>query len=166
MAITKQRIMPCLWFATEAEEAANFYCSIFKDSRINQISRYGKEGFEKHGKQPGSVMVVAFELEGQKFVALNGGPQFKFSEAISFQIHCETQKEVDYFWDKLSSGGEEGPCGWLKDKFGLSWQIVPSVIPQMMTDADTTKSERVMNAVLSMKKLDLETLQRAYAGKA
>jgi predicted 3-demethylubiquinone-9 3-methyltransferase (glyoxalase superfamily) len=165
MAITKQRIMPCLWFATEAEEAANFYCSIFKDSRINQISRYGKEGFEKHGKQPGSVMVVAFELEGQKFVALNGGPQFKFSEAISFQIHCETQKEVDYFWDKLSSGGEEGPCGWLKDKFGLSWQVVPTTLIDMVTDRDPAKVQRVTRAFLQMKKFDISALRRAYEGQ-
>lgn len=113
MALAKQRIMPCLWFDTEAENAANFYCSVFKNSRITEISRYGNEGFEKHGKRVGSVMVVAFELEGQKFVALNGGPQFKFSEAISFQVHCDSQKEVDYFWDKLTDGGEEGPCGWL-----------------------------------------------------
>ena len=137
----------------------------FKDSRINQISRYGKEGLEKHGKQPGSVMVVAFELEGQKFVALNGGPQFKFSEAISFQIHCETQKEVDYFWDKLSSGGEEGPCGWLKDKFGLPWQVVPTTLIDMVTDRDPAKVQRVTKAFLQMKKFDISVLRRAYEGQ-
>lgn len=165
MAIAKQRIMPCLWFDTKAEKAANFYCSIFKDSRISQISRYGKEGFEKHGKQPGSVMVVAFELEGQKFVALNGGPQFKFSEAISFQIHCETQKEVDYFWGKLSDGGEEGPCGWLKDKFGLSWQVVPTTLIEMVTDRDPAKVQRVTRAFLQMNKFDISALQRAFEGQ-
>ena len=163
MAIAKQRIRPCLWFDTKAEKAANFYCSIFKDSRISQISRYGKEGFEKHGKQPGSVMVVAFELEGQKFVALNGSPQFKFSEAISFQIHRETQKEVDYFWGKLSDGGEEGPCGWLKDKFGLSWQVIPTALPQMLTDENSDKAQRVMRSMLQMRKIDLAALKRAQA---
>jgi predicted 3-demethylubiquinone-9 3-methyltransferase (glyoxalase superfamily) len=164
MAITKQRIMPCLWFDTEAEDAAGFYCSVFKDSRINQISRYGEEGFDKHGKQPGSVMVVAFELEGQKFVALNGGPQFNFSEAVSFQIHCETQKEVDYFWDKLTDGGEEGPCGWLKDKFGLSWQVVPTTLIEMVSDRDPAKVQRVTKAFLQMKKFDISALQRAFEG--
>jgi predicted 3-demethylubiquinone-9 3-methyltransferase (glyoxalase superfamily) len=165
MAIAKQRIMPCLWFDTEAEEAANFYCSIFKNSRISQIGRYGKEGFEKHGKQPGSVMVVAFELDGQKFVALNGGPQFKFSEAISFQIHCETQNEVDYFWHKLTDGGEEGPCGWLKDKFGLSWQVVPTALIEMVTDRDPAKVQRVTTAFLQMKKFDISALQHAFEGR-
>jgi predicted 3-demethylubiquinone-9 3-methyltransferase (glyoxalase superfamily) len=165
MPIAKQRIMPCLWFDGEAEEAANFYCSIFKDSRIGTISRYGKEGYEKHGRKPGSVMVVAFELEGQKFVALNGGPQFKFSEAISFQIHCESQKEVDYFWSKLSQGGEEGPCGWLKDKFDLSWQVVPTALIEMVTDQDPVKVQRVTKAFLQMKKFDISALKRAYEGQ-
>jgi predicted 3-demethylubiquinone-9 3-methyltransferase (glyoxalase superfamily) len=165
MPIAKQRIMPCLWFDCEAEEAANFYCSIFKDSRIGTISRYGKEGYEKHGRKPGSVMVVAFELEGQKFVALNGGPQFNFSEAISFQIHCESQKEVDYFWSKLSQGGEEGPCGWLKDKFDLSWQVVPTALIEMVTDQDPAKVQRVTKAFLQMKKFDISALKRAYEGQ-
>jgi predicted 3-demethylubiquinone-9 3-methyltransferase (glyoxalase superfamily) len=165
MPIAKQRIMPCLWFDGEAEDAANFYCSIFKDSRIGTISRYGKEGYEKHGRKPGSVMVVAFELEGQKFVALNGGPQFKFSEAISFQIHCESQKEVDYFWSKLSQGGEEGPCGWLKDKFDLSWQVVPTALIEMVTDQDPVKVQRVTKAFLQMKKFDISALKRAYEGQ-
>ena len=125
MPIAEQKITPCLWFDTEAEDAAKFYCSIFENSKIEQVSRYVDAGQEIHGKKAGSVMVVAFQLEGQKFVALNGGPQFKFDEAISFQISCQTQKEVDYFWSKLTAqGGKEGPCGWLKDKFGLSWQVV------------------------------------------
>jgi predicted 3-demethylubiquinone-9 3-methyltransferase (glyoxalase superfamily) len=165
MPIATQRIMPCLWFDTEAEEAANFYCSVFKNSRINTIGRYGKEGFEKHGKKAGSVMVVAFELEGQKFVALNGGPQFKFSEAISFQIHCDSQKEVDYFWSKLTQGGEEGPCGWLKDRFGLSWQVVPTALIEMVSDKDPAKVQRVTKAFLQMKKFDIDALRRAYEGQ-
>ena len=165
MPIAAQRIMPCLWLDTEAEEAANFYCSVFKSSRIDTISRYSQEGFEKHRKKPGSVMVVAFELEGQKFVALNGGPQFKFSEAISFQIHCESQKEVDYFWSKLTQGGEEGPCGWLKDKFGISWQVVPTTLIEMVTDKDPAKVQRVTKAFLEMKKFDIAALTRAYQGQ-
>ena len=165
MALAKQRIMPCLWFDTEAENAANFYCSVFKNSRITEISRYGNEGFEKHGKRVGSVMVVAFELEGQKFVALNGGPQFKFSEAISFQVRCDSQKEVDYFWDKLTDGGEEGPCGWLKDKFGLSWQVVPTTLIEMVTDKDPIKVQRVTKAFLQMKKFDISALRRAFEGQ-
>jgi predicted 3-demethylubiquinone-9 3-methyltransferase (glyoxalase superfamily) len=166
MPIAAHRIMPCLWFDTEAEEAANFYCSIFENSRITTISRYGKEGFEKHGKKAGSVMVVAFELEGQNFVALNGGPQFKFSEAISFQIHCESKKGVDYFWSKLTQGGEEGPCGWLKDKFGLSWQVVPTALIEMLMDSDQAKVQPVTKAFLQMRKFDVEALRRAYEGKA
>ena len=165
MALAKQRIMPCLWFDTEAENAANFYCSVFKNSRITEISRYGNEGFEKHGKRVGSVMVVAFELEGQKFVALNGGPHFKFSEAISFQVHCDSQKEVDYFWDKLTDGGEEGPCGWLKDKFGLSWQVVPTTLIEMVTAEDPIKVQRVTKAFLQMKKFDISALRRAFEGQ-
>ena len=140
MAIAKHKITPCLWFDTEAEEAAKFYCSIFKDSKIGKISRYTKAGHEIHHKPPGSVMIVEFEIEGQTFTALNGGPNFKFSEAISLQVRCETQAEVDYFWNKLTQGGQEGPCGWLKDKYGLSWQVVPAT--KMMTDPDRTKSER------------------------
>ena len=165
MPITTQKITPCLWFDTQAEEAANAYVSIFKNSRIVSISRYGKEGYEIHGKEAGSVMVVEFEIEGQKFVALNGGPQFKFNEAVSFQVHCETQEEVDYFWDKLADQGEEGRCGWLKDKYGLSWQIIPSVLLEMLMDPDQEKSQRVTKAFLQMKKFDIEELQRAYEGR-
>jgi predicted 3-demethylubiquinone-9 3-methyltransferase (glyoxalase superfamily) len=138
---------------------------VFDNSRIKTISRYGKAGREFHGKEPGTVMVVEFEIEGQTFVGLNGGPQFKFDEAVSFQVYCETQAEIDHVWAKLCQGGKEGPCGWLKDKFGLSWQIVPSVLPQMMADADSGKSERVMNAVLKMKKFNLAALQQAYCGQ-
>lgn len=162
--IAQQRIAPCLWFDTQAEDAARFYVSIFENSRIKQVSRYGNAGREVHGKEPGSVMVVAFELDGQTFTALNGGPQFKFDEAVSFQVNCETQDEIDYFWSRLSAGGREGSCGWLKDKFGLSWQIVPATLPQMMADADGARTDRIMNAVLKMKKFDLAALQRAAAG--
>jgi predicted 3-demethylubiquinone-9 3-methyltransferase (glyoxalase superfamily) len=164
MPITKQKISPCLWFDTQAEEAANFYVAIFKNSRVNKISRYTKAGHEVHGKEPGSVLTVEFELEGQTFTALNGGPHFKFNEAVSFQVMCNGQSEIDYFWQKLTAGGQEGQCGWLKDKFGVSWQIVPSVLPQMLTDSDRSKSERTMSALITMKKFDLETLQRAFAG--
>ncbi len=152
MATIKQKITPCLWFDTQAEEAAKFYTSVFENSRIKQIARYGKAGRDVHGKQAGSVMTVEFEIEGETFVALNGGPQFKFNEAVSFQVTCETQDEIDHFWKRLSRGGEEGPCGWLKDKYGVSWQIVPSALPQMMADVDGAKKERVMNAFLKMKK--------------
>jgi predicted 3-demethylubiquinone-9 3-methyltransferase (glyoxalase superfamily) len=164
MPILKHKITPCLWFDTLAEEAANFYTLVFENSRIKKISRYGKTGREVHGKEAGSVLTVEFEIEGQPFVALNGGPQFKFNEAVSFQVFCETQDEIDYFWDSLSRGGSEGRCGWLKDKYGVSWQIVPSVLPQMMAGADDAKSERAMNALLQMTKFDLEALRRAYAG--
>lgn len=167
MAIVKQKITPCLWFDREAEDAANFYCSIFANSRIDRISRYVDAGQEIHGKEAGSVMVVAFELEGQKFVALNGGPQFKFDEAVSFQISCASQKEIDYFWDRLTSdGGKEGPCGWLKDKFGLSWQVVPNQLIDMMLDKDAKKVARVTNAFLQMKKFDIAALERAYDGRS
>lgn len=166
MPIAEQKITPCLWFDTEAEDAAKFYCSIFENSKIEQVSRYVDAGQEIHGKKAGSVMVVAFNLEGQKFVALNGGPQFKFDEAISFQISCRTQKEVDYFWSKLTAeGGKEGPCGWLKDKFGLSWQVVPTSLIDMMLDKDASKVARVTNAFLKMKKFDIEALKRAFDGK-
>ena len=164
MSIAAQKITPCLWFDTEAEDAAKFYCSVFKDSRITDISRYGNEGREITGKEPGSVMVAAFELNGQPFVALNGGPQFKFSEAISFQIHCRTQDEIDHYWSKLGEGGQEGPCGWLKDKFGLSWQVVPTALTEMLSRGDPKKSERVTKAFLQMKKFDIAALERAYAG--
>jgi predicted 3-demethylubiquinone-9 3-methyltransferase (glyoxalase superfamily) len=164
--IKRSKITPCLWFDTQAEDAARFYTSVFEHSRITRISRYGKAGRDVHGKEAGSVMVVEFELEGQTFVALNGGPQFKFDEAVSFQVFCDTQDEIDYFWGKLTEGGKEGPCGWLKDKFGLSWQVVPSALPQMMSDADAAKTDRVMNAVLRMKKFDLAALRQACAGSA
>jgi predicted 3-demethylubiquinone-9 3-methyltransferase (glyoxalase superfamily) len=165
MPIAEQKITPCLWFDTEAEDAAKFYCSIFENSKIEQVSRYVDAGQEIHGKKAGSVMVVAFNLEGQKFVALNGGPQFKFDEAVSFQISCRTQKEVDYFWSKLTAeGGKEGPCGWLKDKFGLSWQVVPTSLIDMMLDKDASKVARVTNAFLKMKKFDIEALKRTFDG--
>jgi predicted 3-demethylubiquinone-9 3-methyltransferase (glyoxalase superfamily) len=166
MPIAQQKITPCLWFDTEAEDAAKFYCSIFENSKIEQISRYADAGQEIHGKKAGSVMVVAFQLEGQKFVALNGGPQFKFDEAISLQISCQTQKEVDYFWSKLTAqGGQEGPCGWLKDRFGLSWQVVPAPLTEMMLDKNAKKVARVTDAFLQMKKFDIEALKRAYDGR-
>ena len=162
-----QKIIPCLWFDDKAEEAAKFYASIFKNSKIGDISRYGKEGYEFHGKEDGTVMTVDFEIEGQKYVALNGGPIFKFNEAISFQVHCETQKEVDYYWEKLSEGGNEKAqqCGWLKDKYGVSWQIVPVVLTKMLQDKDAKKSQRVMKALLQMRKLDIKTLTQAYEEK-
>jgi len=165
MPIAASKINPCLWFDTEAEEAARFYCSIFKNSRVGTISRYGSEGKEIHGKEAGSVMAVEFELDGERFAALNGGPLFKFSEAISFQIRCDDQKEVDYFWAKLTDDGEEGPCGWLKDRYGLSWQVVPKVLFEMLVDPDQAKSQRVMRAFLQMKKFDIAALKRAYAGQ-
>jgi predicted 3-demethylubiquinone-9 3-methyltransferase (glyoxalase superfamily) len=158
-----QKINPCLWFNDEAEEAAEFYTSIFSNSRIVTISRYGEAGYEIHGKPAGSVMTVAFELDGQQFTALNGGPIFRFSEAISFQIMCETQKEVDYYWDRLSEGGDEKAqqCGWLKDKYGLSWQVVPVILIELLNDPDPAKSQGTMTALLQMKKIDAETLKRA-----
>ena len=163
MPIAASKINPCLWFDTEAEEAARFYCSIFKNSKVGTISRYGSEGKEIHGKEAGSVMAVEFELDGERFAALNGGPQFKFDEAISFQIACENQKEVDYFWSKLTEGGKEIACGWLKDKFGLSWQIIPTALPRLLGDRDREKSQRVMQAMLSMKKIEVDALERAAA---
>jgi predicted 3-demethylubiquinone-9 3-methyltransferase (glyoxalase superfamily) len=166
MATIKQKISPCLWFDTQAEDAAKFYTSVFKNSAIKQISRYGKAGQDVHGKEPGSVMVVAFEIEGQTFTALNGGPQFTFDEAVSFQVMCESQDEIDHFWSRLSEGGREGPCGWLKDKFGLSWQVVPSALPQMLSESDGARLDRMMSAILRMKKFDLEALKRAHAGQA
>jgi predicted 3-demethylubiquinone-9 3-methyltransferase (glyoxalase superfamily) len=163
MAITASKIMPCLWFDTEAEAAAKHYVSIFKNSKIGTIHRYCNEGTEIHGKPPGSVMTVDFELEGLRFVALNGGPQFTFDEAISFQIHCDTQEEVDHFWTRLSEGGSEGPCGWLKDKFGLSWQVVPKVLIEMLLDDNKEKAGRVMKSMLQMGKIDIATLRQAQA---
>ncbi len=160
------KIIPCLWFDHQAEEAAGFYTAIFKDSKITAISRYGEAGKEVHGRSPGSVMVVAFELDGQSFTALNGGPIFKLNEAVSLQIECETQEEVDYYWDKLSAGGDPNAqqCGWLKDKFGLSWQVVPKILPELISDPDIVKSQRAFQALMEMKKLDIAGLQRAFAG--
>jgi predicted 3-demethylubiquinone-9 3-methyltransferase (glyoxalase superfamily) len=161
-----QRIAPCLWFDDQAEQAVTFYTAIFRNSKIAKIARYGEAGREVHKKPVGSVMTVAFELDGQAFTALNGGPIFKFNEAVSLQVNCETQEEVDYYWEKLSEGGDKKAqqCGWLKDKFGASWQVVPTVLPGMMSDPDTAKSQRAFKAMLQMKKLDIAELKRAYAG--
>ena len=148
---------PMLWFDTEAEQAAEFYTSVFPNSKIVDVTHYGSAG----PRREGMVMTVAFELDGQKFVALNGGPDFSFSEAISFVVYCETQEEVDTYWEALSDGGEEGPCGWLKDRFGLSWQVTPTALPRLLGDPDTQKAQRVMTAMLQMKKIDIETLERA-----
>jgi predicted 3-demethylubiquinone-9 3-methyltransferase (glyoxalase superfamily) len=162
-----QRISPCLWFDDQAEEAARYYVGIFKNSRIGAITRYGKAGFEIHGRQAGSVMTVAFELDGQAFTALNGGPLFKFNESISFQVMCATQEEIDYYWEKLTAGGDPKAqqCGWLKDKYGVSWQVVPEGIDEMLKSPESAASQRAMEAVLGMKKFDLAALQRAYEGK-
>jgi len=157
-----QKITPCLWFDHQAEEAAKFYASIFKNSKIGDMTRYGEAGAEVSGRPKGSVMTVTFEIEGQEFVALNGGPHFTFSEAISLMVRCETQKEIDEMWEKLSKGGEKGQCGWLKDKYGLSWQIVSPVWDEMLRDKDVKKSERVMRAILQMTKPDIKTLKQAY----
>jgi predicted 3-demethylubiquinone-9 3-methyltransferase (glyoxalase superfamily) len=159
-----QKMAPCLWFDTEAEQAAKFYTSIFENSRIGEISRYGKEGHEIHGREPGSVMTVSFELDGQEFTALNGGPIFKFNEAVSFQIFCETQKDADYYWEKLTAGGnpDAQQCGWLKDKFGLSWQVIPTKVLELIKDPDSPRAQRATKAMLQMKKLDVAALQRAY----
>ncbi|HEX2044742.1 MAG TPA: VOC family protein [Gaiellaceae bacterium] len=154
-----QKIIPCLWFDTEAEDAARFYTSVFPNSRIVDVARYGSAG----PRPEGMVMTVSFELEGESFLAVNGGPEFTFDEAISFQVSCETQDEVDTFWSALSEGGEEGPCGWLKDKFGLSWQIVPTRLPELLGDPDREKSQRVMAAMLKMRKIEIEELERAAA---
>ena len=159
-----QRITPCLWFDDQAEDAAKFYVSIFRNSKLGAVTRYGEAGAEVSGRPKGSVMTVTFEIEGQEFVALNGGPIFKFTEAVSFMVKCETQKEIDDMWAKLSEGGEEGPCGWLKDKYGLSWQIVSPEWDEMLRDKDTEKSEGVMKAILAMKKPDLEAIKQAYEG--
>ena len=157
--MAKHAITPCLWFDHQAEEAAKFYVSIFKDSKIGAISRYGKEGFEAHHMKEGTVMTIAFELNGQPYVAMNAGPLFKFNESISFQVFCDTQEEIDYYWNKLTEGGQESMCGWLKDKFGLSWQVVPSILPKLMTDP--ARSGRVMKAFLKMKKYDIKKLEEA-----
>ena len=156
-------INPCLWFDSQGEEAARFYTTVFKNSKIGTITRYAAAAAEATGRPKGSVMTVTFELDGQKFMALNGGPHFKFSEAISLMVGCETQEEIDYFWQKLSEGGEPGVCGWLKDKFGLSWQVVPAALEQWMQDEK--KAERVMEAILKMKKLDIKALLEAAEGE-
>ena len=160
------KITPCLWFDDQAEEAAKFYVSIFKNSRIVTVSYYTEVGREHHGREPGSVLMVAFELDGQSFTALNGGPIFKFTEAISLQVACETQQEVDYYWSKLLTGGDahEQECGWLKDKYGLSWQIVPNVLMAMISDPNVEKAKRATQAMFTMKKLDIAALERAYEG--
>ena len=160
-----QKIIPFLWFDHQAEEAVNLYTSIFKNSKIGKIARYDEAGEKVAGRPAGSVMTVEFELEGQDFIALNGGPQFKFTEAISFVVNCETQAELDYYWEKLTAGGQEVQCGWLKDKFGLSWQVVPTVLGELLSSKDAAESQRVMEAMLKMVKLDIKKLQAAAAGK-
>ena len=163
-----QKITPFLWFDDRAEEAAKFYTSVFRDSKVGKILRYSEETAKvsQSGRPPGSVLTIEFEIEGQKFTALNGGPQFKFNESVSFVVNCETQQAVDYFWEKLTAdGGEESACGWLKDKFGVSWQITPTVLIEMLQDKDPEKSERAMNAMLQMQKIDINKLKAAYTGK-
>jgi predicted 3-demethylubiquinone-9 3-methyltransferase (glyoxalase superfamily) len=164
--LNTQTITPCLWFDDQAEEAVAFYTAIFPNSKIANIAYYGEAGHEVHGKPAGTVMTVAFELNGQRFIALNGGPMFKFNEAISFQVHCERQEDVDYYWTKLSQGGDEKAqqCGWLKDRYGVSWQVVPGILVEMINDPDPVKSQRVMAAMLRMRKIDIGELKRAYAG--
>jgi predicted 3-demethylubiquinone-9 3-methyltransferase (glyoxalase superfamily) len=159
-------IAPCLWFDSQAEEAAKFYTGIFKNSKITQVSRYGEEGADVHRRPAGSVLTVVFELDGFTFTALNAGPLFKFTEAISFQVFCETQKEVDFYWEKLSEGGDPKAqaCGWLKDRFGLSWQVVPTILSELVGDPGSPKSERAMRALIGMKKLDIAALKAAYEG--
>jgi len=163
-----QRISPCLWFDDQAEDAARFYTGIFPRSRITTVTRYSEVGTEIHGRPPGSVMVVAFELDGQPFTALNGGPLFKFNEAVSLQVHCEDQREIDHYWEKLSAGGDPRAqqCGWLKDRYGLSWQVVPREMDAMFGDSQSPGAKRAMAAMLKMKKLDLAELRRAHAGAA
>jgi len=163
----KQKIVPCLWFDEQAEEAAGFYTGIFPSSRITQVTRYGEAGFEFHGKPPGTAMTVAFELDGQAFTALNGGPAFRFNEAVSLQIMCATQAEVDHYWQRLGEGGapEAQQCGWLKDRFGLSWQVVPELLLELLTAQDQAAVQRATEAMLRMKKLDIAGLQQAFSGK-
>jgi predicted 3-demethylubiquinone-9 3-methyltransferase (glyoxalase superfamily) len=156
-----RKITPCLWFDGQAEEAADYYTSIFKNSRITEISRFGEAG----PGAAGTVLTVAFELDGQAFTALNGGPEFKFNEAISFQVSCQNQDEVDELWDRLSEGGEPGPCGWLKDRYGVSWQIIPTALSELMGDPDPEKSNRVMKAMLGMGKIEIQGLRDAYEGR-
>jgi len=156
-----QKITPFLWFDNQAEDAVNFYTSVFKDSKILDIARYGEAG----PGPKGSVMTASFRIEGQEFIALNGGPQYKFTEAVSFVVNCKTQEEIDHYWDKLLEGGQAQACGWLKDKFGLSWQIVPAILGELMSDPDREKSNRVMKAMLQMVKFDIRKLKDAYEGK-
>ena len=166
MSAVQQRISPCLWFNDQAEEAAKLYVSLFPNSKFGAIARYGEAGKEFHQKQPGTAMTVAFTLDGQSFTALNGGPQFKFNEAVSLQVYCDTQEEIDHYWDKLTAGGDPNSqnCGWLKDKFGLSWQIVPRMLGEIMGGPDAVKSQRAMGALMQMKKLDIAQLRAAYDG--
>ncbi|MFJ7792956.1 VOC family protein [Pseudomonas sp. NPDC096950] len=161
-----QKLTPCLWFDDQAEAAAKFYCSIFDHSKITAITHYGKAGFEFHGRPEGSVLTVSFELDGQSFTGLNGGPVFTFNEAVSFQVNCHTQDEVDHFWGALSVVPEAEQCGWVKDKFGVSWQIVPVALMEMLKDPDTVKSQRAMQAMMQMKKRDIAELQRAFHGES
>lgn len=165
MQIAK-KITPCLWFDNQAEEAAAFYTAIFKNSRIGRTTRYGKAGFEIHGRPEGSAMTVQFELDGQAFTALNGGPVFRFNEAVSFQVLCENQQEVDFYWERLAEGGDAQAqqCGWLKDKFGLSWQVIPRDLGDLVGAPDSERSQRAMQAMLQMKKIDLEKIRQAYDG--
>jgi predicted 3-demethylubiquinone-9 3-methyltransferase (glyoxalase superfamily) len=156
-----QKITPFLWYENQAEEAANFYASIFKNSSVGSITRYDDASAKAAGRPEGSAMTVEFQLEGQNFVALNGGPHFKFTEAVSFVVNCENQEEVDYFWEKLSEGGAESQCGWLKDKYGLSWQVVPTILPELLKQKDPAKAKRVMEAMLQMKKIDTKALKQA-----
>jgi len=162
MAKITQKITPFLWFDTQAEKAVKFYTSIFKNSKIGSTTRYDEEGAKVSGQPKGSVMTIDFKIEGQEFTALNGGPLFKFTEAVSFVVNCETQREVDDFWEKLSAGGEKSQCGWLKDKYGLSWQIVPTILLEYLKDKDPAKAKRVMHAMLQMSKLDIAKLKQAY----
>ena len=160
-----QKITPCWWFDDQAEEAVKFYASIFKNSKIKSITRYSEDAAKVSGRPKGSVLTVAFKLAGQEFLALNGGPIFKFTEAVSFIVNCQTQAEVDRLWEKLSEGGEEGQCGWLKDKYGLSWQIIPSALGKLLQDKDAEKAKRVMKAMLQMDKIDIHRLKQAYDGE-
>jgi predicted 3-demethylubiquinone-9 3-methyltransferase (glyoxalase superfamily) len=161
------KITPCLWFDGEAEDAARFYTGIFPNSKITSISHYGEAGREVHGQPAGKVLTVAFELDGRPFTAMNGGPQFKFNEAVSFQVPCRNQEEIDYYWDKLTAGGDAQAqqCGWLKDRYGLSWQVFPAAVMDMLQDQDRKKADRVMQALMEMRKMDLKALERAYAGQ-
>jgi predicted 3-demethylubiquinone-9 3-methyltransferase (glyoxalase superfamily) len=160
------RIAPCLWFASQAETAAEFYTSVFPNSRIVSVSRYPDAGREFHGQAPGTALMVVFELDGVSLSALNGGPRFQFNEAVSLQVYCDNQEEIDYYWDRLGEGGDESArqCGWLKDRYGLSWQVIPRVVAEYLTDPDPCRMERVFMAIMPMKKLDIATFERAYAG--